>query len=270
MTTADPLPNGWESLLDQDERPVFERFNPDGETPLVLICDHASNKVPRSLNGLGLSAELLDDHIAWDIGAAAVTRIVAKRLDCPAFLTCFSRLVIDVNRAPGDPASIPEISDGNLVPGNQGLSETEQIARAEVFAHPYHQAISNGIAHIMRTAGPPALFSIHSFTPVMMGQARPWDAGILWNRDPRMALPMLDHLRSHPDLHIGDNEPYDGKQLAYSIDRHGTAAGLPNAAIEIRQDLIADETGVERWARLLGDALSATLAREGLHHVEHF
>jgi len=264
------MPDGWERFLREDEGPAYEHFNPEGETPLVLICDHANNKFPQSMENLGLPDDLLEQHIAWDIGAAAVTRIVAKRLNCQAFLTRFSRLIIDVNRAPGDPASILEESDGNSIPGNQGLSEDEQVARAEVFAHPYHQAITNGMAHAMRNFGPPALFSIHSFTPFMMGQARPWDAGILWSKDPRIALPMIEHLRSHSDLHIGDNEPYDGKQLAYSIDLHGTAAGLPNAAIEIRQDLIADKKGIALWAGLLGDALEDALSRENLHHVEHF
>jgi len=265
-----PMPEGWERFLEEDEGPIFERINPEGETPLVLICDHADNKIPRAMKNLGLEHDLLQQHIAWDIGAAEVTRLVAKRLDCQAFLTRFSRLIIDVNRAPGDPASIPEESDGSPIPGNRNLSEEEQVARAEVFAHPYHQAISDGMAHVMRNSGPPALFSIHSFTPIMMGRARPWDAGILWNRDPRIALPMIEHLRQHSHLHIGDNEPYDGKQLAYSIDRHGMAAGLPNAAIEIRQDLIANQEGVETWAKLLGDALEDTLSREGLYHVEHF
>ena len=268
MTNSMPI--GWERFLSEDEGPVYEHFNSDGETPLVLICDHADNKFPQSMKDLGLAEHLLKQHIAWDIGAAAITRIVAKRLGCQAFLTRFSRLIIDVNRAPGDPASIIEESDGNPIPGNIGLTENEQIARAEVFAHPYHQAITNGMAHVMRNSGPPALFSIHSFTPIMMGRSRPWDAGILWSKDPRIALPMIDHLRANSDLHIGDNEPYDGKQLAYSIDLHGTAAGLPNAAIEIRQDLISDNQGIEFWARLLGDALEDTLSREGLHHVEHF
>ncbi|MCW9034106.1 MAG: N-formylglutamate amidohydrolase [Alphaproteobacteria bacterium] len=264
------LPKGHEQVYTHADGPLFEFLNPEGVTPLLLICDHASQKIPTPLDNLGLSQNILKDHIAWDIGAAEVTRRAAKRLKCSAMMTGFSRLVIDCNRQPGDPGSIPSISDGVTVPRNQNLGEEDEILRSETFFVPYHHAITAQVAHLWRHGPAPALFSIHSFTPEMDGKKRPWDAGVLWNRDPRIAMPLLNSLRHHKELNIGDNEPYSGKDIAYSIDRHGGAAGLPNCAIEIRQDLIDHEEGIEKWSIILASALSDVLNIEGLHQVEHF
>ncbi len=264
------LPKGYEKVYSPSDGPLFEFFNPKGTTPLLLICDHASRKIPHVLNNLGLAGDVLSDHIAWDIGAAEVTRQVAAHLDCSAMLTGFSRLVIDCNRQPGDPGSIPPISDGILIPGNQNLEEDDEVLRDETFFATYHRATTAQVAHLWRQGVAPAVFSIHSFTPEMEGHKRPWEAGVLWNRDPRIAMPLLNSLRQHRELTIGDNEPYSGKDVAYSIDRHGGAAGLPNCAIEIRQDLIDTDQGIEKWAKILGSALADVLKIEGLHQVEHF
>ncbi len=258
------------SLTGPDDPPVYEFHNPHGTAPLMLICDHASRLIPAAMNNLGLDDWVFDRHVAYDIGAANVAKRLANRLNAPLMLAGYSRLLIDCNRQPGDPQSIPEVSDGIAIPGNQGLSEEEQEARAEAFHWPYHHAITNAMAHLWRIGPPPLLFSVHSFTPTLNGEDRYWDIGVLWNRDPRLAVPLIGKLRSHEGLHVGDNEPYSGLDLAYSIDLHAGAGGLPNCAVEIRQDHVETEDEAERWAGLLGDALAEIMAMDNLHRVERF
>lgn len=250
--------------------PAFEILNPTGKASVLLVCDHASPAIPACFNKLGLEDDILERHIAYDIGAAAITRLLSGRLDAPAVLTGVSRLVIDCNRAPGDPQSIPEISDTHMVPGNLGLKGGEVESRAEAFFWPYHHAIANSLAQLWRRGPAPALFSIHSFTPTLGGRDRQWDLGVLWNRDPRLAAPLIAELGSLGTLHVGDNEPYSGREIAYTIDLHGGAAGLPNGAVEIRQDHLETEKEISRWAGLLGDALGKVLAQAALHRVEHY
>ncbi len=257
-------------LIGADEPPPFEIVNAEGRAPLLLVCDHASNRIPTALGNLGLDAALLRRHIAYDIGAADLTRLLSRRLDAPAVLAGYSRLIIDCNRQPGDPQSILEESDGVPIPGNVGLSEAEQAARAETFHWPYHHAIDSVFARRRRQGPEPVLFSIHTFTPTFGGQDRFWDLGVLWNRDPRVAVPLIDLLRRADRLHVGDNEPYSGKEIAYTINLHAGAAGLPHAAIEVRQDHCEAMAELERWAELLGDALAAILAMGTIHRVEHF
>ncbi|MGB0684142.1 MAG: N-formylglutamate amidohydrolase [Magnetovibrionaceae bacterium] len=263
-------------LLKPHEPPAYEVVNLQGRAPLVLVCDHASRRVPEALGDLGLPSDVFDQHVAYDIGAAELTRQISARLDAPAVLAGYSRLVIDVNRQPGDPTAIPEVSDGIAIPGNQDLSEADMEARSLSCSRPYHNAITETIAHVWRTNASrenaaPLLFSIHSFTPVFGGKAdRPWQAAVLWNRDPRIAVPLIKRLEERADKVIGDNEPYSGKQLAYTIDRHGAAAGLANCAIEVRQDELSTEAGIRDWAERLSDALGWIMADARLHRVEHF
>lgn len=256
--------------LDADDPPAVERVNPQGRAPILFICDHASPAVPKGLANLGLSPQRLVEHIGWDIGAAEVARHLARRFDAPAVLSGYSRLVIDCNRQPGDPASVPAISDGTPIPANQGLTEADEVARVETFFWPYHHAITDALAHLWRLGKPPILFSVHSFTPVYGGAARPWQAGVLYNRDARMAGRLIAALRRHGDLMIGDNQPYSGLSLAYSIDLHAGAAGLPHCAIEIRQDQIDHAQGVLGWTDLLGEALVELMNDPNLFRVEHF
>ncbi len=258
------------ALLGPGDPPLFEVRNADGGAPLLLICDHASRAVPTSLNGLGLGEDTLGRHVAWDIGAADVTRRLSEHRGAMAVLAGYSRLLIDCNRQPGDPESIPEVSHGIAVPGNQGLKEEQQAARVDTFFWPYHQAITKALAHLWRRGGPPVLLSVHTFTPSLGGEDRYWDIGVLWNHDARLAQPLIGALRTHESLHVGDNQPYSGRDIAYSIDLHAGTAGLPNCAVEIRQDLVEDAAGAERWARILDDALENVLAREDLYRVEHF
>jgi len=250
------------SFLSPTDPPAFEVMNPEGTTPLMLICDHASNQVPSSLQNLGLSDTELGYHIGWDIGAAAVTRHIAKTLDAPAAFCNYSRLVIDCNRPIGDPASIPDISDGIEIPANQGLTELDVIQRSEHIFWPYHRAITETCATLWQKGPAPALFSVHSFTPALMSRTedRPWHAAVLWKRDPRLAQPLLHALRAVPDLKVGDNEPYSGWREAFSIDTHGATPGLPYCAIEIRQDLIETPEGQRYWGDLLSDILRDILS----------
>lgn len=258
-------------LIGPVDPPPFEHFNAEGTAPVLLICDHANNAIPRAMDGLGLGEEELGHHIAYDIGAAEIARRLAGKLNAAAFLAGYSRLLIDANRQPGDPSSIAGISDGITVPGNRNLSEADQVARTENFFWPYHHAIADGVAHLWRTGTAPALFSVHTFTPSMNGEDRYWHISVLWNRDPRMAEPLIHELRRRePDLHVGDNQPYSGKEVAYSLDLHAGAAGLPHAAVEIRQDLAETKEGAERWAELLSGSLAEILAIPDLHRVEHY
>ncbi|MDS4032153.1 MAG: N-formylglutamate amidohydrolase [Candidatus Contendobacter sp.] len=266
----DPPPQA--PLLGPGDPPPFTLFNPEGQASLVLVCDHASNAIPAALGQLGLGPEALSQHIAWDIGAARVTRWLAARLDAPAVLGGYSRLVIDCNRSPGDPTSIAEISDDIVIPGNQAVNDTQADQRLNEVFWPYHHAITQALAHRWRHGHgrAPALIAIHSFTPTMNGFERPWHLGVLWNRDPRLAEPLIARFRADPELCVGDNEPYSGREVGFTMDTHGGAAGLPHVEIEIRQDLIADEAGGERWAAVAGEALETVLRDEMLFQVRHY
>lgn len=261
-----PANSGFESAED-----AVEIVNPHAQTPLLIICDHASNRVPDSLNNLGIGADELARHIGWDIGAAAVTRRLAGALDATAILARTSRLVIDPNRDPADPTSIPEISDRIRIPANCDLNTDERARRPDAYFLPYHDAIEREIERLRAHRTAPAIFSVHSFTPEMPGEERPWHIGVLWNKDPRMADLMIQSLRAHTDgLVVGDNQPYSGQLVAYSLNRHGGGNGLPHCAIEIRQDLVADEAAADRWAAIVEPALRAILASPGLHRVRHY
>jgi predicted N-formylglutamate amidohydrolase len=252
-------------LLAADEPAAYELFPGDAETRVIIVCDHASNRIPKALGGLGLDEQQLRDHIAWDIGAAAVTRRLQSRFGATAVLGNYSRLVVDLNRSMSDRSAMPPISDGTLVPGNLGLDAAARAARASALFEPYHAVIDRHIAAKLDAGVVPVFFGVHSFTPRFHGTTRPWHAGILWDRDPRLALPMLAALRREAGLFIGDNEPYSGRHPAdYSIDHHAEAHGLAYAGIEIRQDLIADANGQDRWADRLSRAIDAAISDESV------
>jgi len=256
--------------MSQPWAPV-EIVNPGGAAPLVIICDHATNAVPPELASLGLGSDALARHIGWDIGAAAVARHLARALGATAVLSSTSRLVIDPNRDPADPTSIPEVSDGIAIPANRAIDSGERERRIARFFQPYHDAIEREIVRLKHVCTAPALFSVHSFTPNMAGEERPWHIGVLWNRDPRMAGPLIRMLRAHPDdLVVGDNKPYSGQEVAYSLNRHGGGNGLPHVAVEIRQDLVADAQAEARWAGILEGALREILKTPGLHRIAYY
>ena len=252
-----PRPDGW--LLGPGDPPPFEILNPEGAARFAILCDHASNRVPRALDGLGLAPAELERHIAWDIGAAAVTRRLAAHFDAPAVLAGYSRLVIDCNRRLDDEQSILGASDGTAIPGNRGITDEEAAARVEACFEPYHRACATVLDGVQARIGEaPAVVMMHSFTPVMDGAHRPWHTGVLWDgEDGRMALPLLHALRAREGLCVGDNEPYSGaSHHGYTMPAHAARHGRANVQIEVRQDLLADEAGVARWSAILIDALA--------------
>ncbi|HYM85260.1 MAG TPA: N-formylglutamate amidohydrolase [Pseudoxanthomonas sp.] len=247
-------------LLGADDPPPFTVHNAHGASPFVLIADHAGQHIPARLDDLGLSQAELDRHIGWDIGIAGVTGKLAGMLDAFAILQTYSRLVIDCNRPLQAPGSIVTVSDGTVVPGNQGLDDAAKTARAlEIFA-PYHARITQELDLRSAHSPAPVLVSMHSFTPVFAAFERPWHAGILYHRDARLAHALLAALRAEPGLEVGDNEPYAVSDNSdYAIPVYGEQRGLLHVELEIRQDLIADATGQQEWAERLARILPPLL-----------
>lgn len=243
-----------------EDTPRYEEFNAEAQSDTLLVCDHASPLVPPELNDLGLDAATLRRHIAYDIGAADVTRRLATMLDCPAILCGTSRLVIDCNRPHDDPTSIPPVSDGVVIPGNQDVSESERQRRIESYFWPYQGRVEARLKAMLEAGKVPAVVSIHSFTPVFEGFERPWHVAMLSNRDRRMTDPLLRALAQDPSIVVGDNEPYSGWDPAgYAIHVYGDRMGLPTAVFEIRQDLIDTHHGAEAWAHRLAAVLRPVL-----------
>jgi predicted N-formylglutamate amidohydrolase len=191
----------------------------------------------------------LSRHIAWDIGIAGVAEALSDQLDAHLVAQRYSRLVIDCNRPPGAPSSIPELSETTAIPGNQALDRDAMQARRDAIFEPYHRRIAEVIAHRQRDGRATILVSLHSFTPIYAGIARPWHIGALYHRDTTLPPLLVSLLRREADLVVGDNEPYAvSDDTDYSIPVHGEARGLINTGIEIRQDLISDPAGVQQWA----------------------
>lgn len=239
-------------LLKADEpAPVIAR-NADGTSPFFLTCDHYGRAIPRALGDLGLDDDERRRHIAYDIGIAGVAEAVSDALGAHLIAQRYSRLVIDCNRPPAAASSIPPVSETTVIPGNQGLTPQAADERRQRIFAPYHYAIAAALDRRAQMRRPTVLVSLHSFTPVYLGEARPWHVGTLYNRDHRLPKLMLRELRAEPALSVGDNQPYAVSDLTdYTIPVHGEARGLINTGIEIRQDLIANETGQRQWAERL-------------------
>lgn len=242
------------------QEPPFFLLCPDGLAPCLLLCEHASPDIPSALNGLGLAAHPVDSHWFYDIGAAQVTTHLSESLNAPAILARWSRLVVDLNRSLDHPTAFARTGEGIPVPGNEHLDLSEKTKRAEAYYHPFHRCVSRTIDGILMRGILPALLSIHSFTPVFYGRARPWEIGILWAQDSDLPGRLI-RLLTQEGFHVGDNEPYDGRKVPGTIlNRHGDGRGLPNALIEIRNDLI-DTPGkaaalADRLAPILKTVLS--------------
>jgi predicted N-formylglutamate amidohydrolase len=240
---------------------AVSEVNPAGRSRILLLCDHATNIVPEAVAGgdLGLPPQEMARHIAWDIGAAGVTEALSGLLDAAALLTRFSRLVIDPNRGEDDPTLVMRLYDGTLVPANRAVGPAEIERRLEAFHRPYHRAVAAAIERLAAAGRAPALVAIHSFTPRLKGRApRPWQVGILWHRDGRIALPLIARLRAE-GFCVGDNEPYSGELEGDSMSRHGTRNGLPHVLIELRQDLIATPEDQRLWAERLAPMLAQVI-----------
>lgn len=255
------------NLLTESDPPAVARCRAAGNARVVLTCDHASHRVPEALNKLGLSDAQLVRHIGWDIGAAAVTRRLAPLLGAPAVLAGYSRLVIDCNRRLDDPSAIPMESDGVAIPGNIGLAAAAVDARKAELHAPYHAAIEREAQRLEAGGVAPAVVSVHSFTPEMKGFVRPWHVGVLWDEDGRIALPLLHGLRAElgPAL-VGDNQPYSAREpVGFTQRFHARERGRPHVAIELRQDLVGEESAAVAWAERLARLLKPILATPGLH-----
>ena len=245
------------ALLSPGDPPPIAVVNADGRGRALFVCDHASNRIPAALGTLGLSPDRLQEHIAWDIGAAAVADLISDRFDAPLVKSGYSRLVIDSNRSLSDATSIAEISDGVPIPGNRDLDPQAAAVRADRIMTPYHAEIER-LLNLERDPPFHAFVSIHSFTPLFDGRSRPWHVGALWNRDGRIALPFMAALAARGDVTVGDNQPYSARNnFGYTVHRHGELRGLPHLLVEIRQDLIADAAGAVRWSGIVGNALQA-------------
>ncbi len=255
-------------LIGPEDPPTFQEWNPAGSAPVLLLADHACRTMPTALGRLGLLPEQLDWHIAFDIGIDCLFGRVVERLDAPGLRHGYSRLIIDPNRHLDDPTSICVISDGVIIPGNRGLTPEAAAERAAAFFHPYHQAIDARLNRFLRAGQVPALVSLHSFTPVMRGFRRPWQVGVMWDQDGRIAEPLMKALRDQ-GLCVGDNEPYSGRTAhGYTVETHAIARGLPNVLIEVRQDLIETRDRALQWGDRLADALAPILADPALYRME--
>ena len=241
-----------DQLLGEDDAPPVHEVNAAGTSPFLLTADHYGRMLPHALGDLGIPETELARHIGWDIGIAGVADRLARLLDAHLIAQRYSRLVIDCNRPPEAASSIPVISEATAIPGNEGISQWEREARRREIFLPYHDRIAAAIDARVHAKRPTVLVSLHSFTPVYAGVARPWHIGALYNRDTVLLQLLLKHLRGEGDIVVGDNEPYAVNDLTdYTIPVHGEARGLVNTGIEIRQDLIADHTGQQQWAERL-------------------
>ena len=248
-------------LIGRDDPAPFVVLEEHGRASALVVCDHASRAFPRALDRLGLPELPSWQHIAWDIGAGELARGLAHALDAPAVLAGYSRLVVDCNRSPDDEEAFRKESDGWTVPGNQHLTEDDRRVRLASFFDPYHECIEAMLGGFRGRNVLPLLVAVHSFSPALAGNTRPWHAGVLWDRDEANAQRLLEGLRAQQGLVIGDNEPYSGKHPAnYTIDHHAKAHGLPHVCIEVRQDLLSSPAGIERWVRLLARIVGGILA----------
>jgi predicted N-formylglutamate amidohydrolase len=248
--------SGWE--LAPGEPPVASITNRQSNAPYVVIADHAGRAVPAALDQLGLPDAALDQHIAYDIGARELAIAIGAALGAPVVLANYSRLVIDVNRREHSSTLIPAVSDGLTIPGNAALAEAQINARKQLLLWPYHQAVAALLSEREANELFNCVISVHSFTPAMDGCARPWDIGVLWDRDGGMAAPLIKHLRARGDLVVGDNEPYSARGIeGYTMAAHAESRELPNALFEVRQDLLGTAANIDRWSTIVCDAISA-------------
>jgi len=251
-----------EALLDPDEPKPVIFDNEAGRSVFFLTCDHAGRAIPRRLDGLGLPEQEAWRHIAWDIGIGEVAQQLSRLLDAAVILQTYSRLVIDCNRDPKVPSSIPEISETTEIPGNRGLTEGARTVRIDAVFRPYHDTIAAVLERRTAAGRASVLVALHSFTPVFKGVARPWHAAVLYNRDPRLARSLFKLLSAEAGLVVGDNEPYAVSDLTdYTVPVHAERRGLPYVEIEIRQDQITEPAGQVAWAERLARLLPAAYAQ---------
>ena len=256
------------TLLSLDDVPPYITLNPNSITPVLLVCDHASNRFPKSLGTMGL--DYLDrlSHITVDIGSRATTESLARQLNTTAILCQYSRLIVDCNLNISDNSAYPDKSDGVDIPGNQNLNDNEKEMRESEIYWPYHNAIDTQISRLKRQKVSPIIISIHSFTPVFNGNKREWEVGVLWDKDPTTARIFINKLTEAGFL-VGDNKPYSGKDPEdFTLDYHAETIGLPHVGIEIRQDLINNDDGVMRISNTLQKVISSLVLTNKSNNIQ--
>jgi len=237
----------------------FEVINPNGTASLLITCDHAANRIPESLRGLAIDASLLEQHIAYDIGAKQVAILLSQRLDAPLLLSRYSRLVIDLNRHLDDPTLIPEVSDRQTIYGNLDLTERQKQERIEKIFRPYHRVHREIVDRLIQKHRSPSIFSIHSFTPAINGRERPWHYGVLWDKYEHLAKKLIAGFKKNGDVCVGENQPYHATDpLGYSMVVHAQDRGVEMGLLEIRQDLVAHEGGQRQAAQTIAAAIQST------------
>jgi predicted N-formylglutamate amidohydrolase len=245
-----------ETLLGRDEPAPFQIAHDQGSSAYFLTCDHGGKLLPRALGNLGLDPIDLDRHIAWDIGAAALARKLADALDAWLIVQTYSRLAIDCNRPLHSPTSIAPVSEATPIPGNQHVSAAYAEARRRAIFQPYHDRIVAELDARKISGRPTILVAVHSFTPEFHGERRPWHVGVLYHRDARLPRILLDIFREESALVVGDNQPYSvNDESDYAIPVYGERRSIPHVELEVRQDLLADESGQAEWAARLARAL---------------
>jgi len=241
------------------ESDAFEALNTGAKSNVLILCDHASNRVPASVNGgsLGISEADMNRHIAFDIGARETALLIAKALNAPMLASRFSRLVIDPNRGEDDPTILMKIYDHTIVEGNRFADAAEKARRIAAYHRPYHAAIDAALAQITARGEVPVLISIHSYTPQLNGRPkRPWHVGVLWDDDARIPVLLMEKLSENPEIVVGNNEPYSGELRGDTMYFHATKNGYPHVLIELRHDLIDTPQGQEKWAAILAKPLA--------------
>ena len=256
------------TLLSLDDVSPYITLNPNSITPVLLVCDHASNRFPKSLGTMGLDYLDRVSHITVDIGSRATTESLARQLNTTAILCQYSRLIVDCNRNISDNSAYLDKSDGVDIPGNQNLNDNEKEIREYEVYWPYHNAIDTQISRLKRQKVSPIIISIHSFTPVFNGNKREWEVGVLWDKDPTTARIFINKLTEAGFL-VGDNKPYSGKDPEdFTLDYHAETIGLPHVGIEIRQDLINNDDGVMRISNTLQKVISSLVLTNKSNNIQ--
>jgi predicted N-formylglutamate amidohydrolase len=250
-------------LSGEDGSPV-ETVNPDGRADVVLICEHAANRIPEALDDLGIDADTRLSHVAWDPGAAEVARAMAEQLDAPLFLQRFSRLVYDCNRPVFADSAVPAVSERYVIPGNDALDPAARAGRQAAIYLPFRDTVAAFVRQRMDAGRPPMIVTVHTFTPVFKGRRRTTDLGVLHDADARLADAVLALLAADDDLQVRRNDPYGPQDgVTHTLKVQALGHGLPNVMFEIRSDLVADSAGQRAFAERLSRAVTA--ARDLLH-----
>lgn len=263
------LPLSESTFFTSDDAPPYrvvgEELIAAGETKCLILCDHAGRKVPHHLDYLGLPLEDFNNHYAYDIGTHDMGLRIAERLKAPVILSNYSRLVVDVNRRIDHPTVFATSGEGKPVPGNIGITHEEKMIRKAMIYDPYHDKVADLIQQFLDRGVIPAILSIHSFTPIFYKQRRPWEVGVLWVQDDRLPRPIMEYFRNL-GFTVGDNEPYDARMLSGStVNRHADAARLPNALVEIRNDLISTHDDAVKWGDLCADCFEDVLQDDSIY-----